>query len=161
NTHKFVVTEEEAHSWPEVYFPNYGWLPFEPSGYRPPIVRPEESVAPVAGGPADCYDYGEYGDYGQCSDDGDTGDLGGILPGPPSAPSPIGVYQPASRFEWERYAVPIGGLLLVVAAGYWLLSRFGSRAVSTRDAVRGTYRQMTFLGALFGLRRKPSQTPLE
>ena len=36
-----------------------------------------------------------------------------------------------------------------------------ARAVSTRDVVRGTYRQMTFLGALFGLRRKPSQTPLE
>ena len=46
NTRKFVVTEEEAHSWPEVYFPNYGWMPFEPSGYRPPIVRPEESIGP-------------------------------------------------------------------------------------------------------------------
>jgi transglutaminase-like putative cysteine protease len=37
----FVVTEAEAHSWPEVYFPDYGWIPFEPTGGRPELVRPE------------------------------------------------------------------------------------------------------------------------
>jgi transglutaminase-like putative cysteine protease len=161
NTHKFVVTEEEAHSWPEVYFPNYGWIPFEPSGYRPPIVRPEESAVPATGGPADCYDYGEYGDYGQCSDYGIPADLAGVLPGDPGAAASVGVYQPSGRFDWQRFALPAGVLLAAAAAGYWLYSRYGSRDVSTRDIVRGTYRQMTFLGALFGLRRRPSQTPLE
>jgi transglutaminase-like putative cysteine protease len=40
----FVITEAEAHSWPEVYFPDYGWIPFEPTGGRPELMRPE--VAP-------------------------------------------------------------------------------------------------------------------
>ena len=35
----FVVTEAEAHSWPEVYFPDYGWIAFEPTGGRPELVR--------------------------------------------------------------------------------------------------------------------------
>jgi transglutaminase-like putative cysteine protease len=161
NTRKFVVTEEEAHSWPEVYFPNYGWMAFEPSGYRPPIVRPEESVAAATAPGAECYDYGDYGDYGQCADYGDVGDLAGILPGDPGGTAPVGVYQPTSGAPWQRFLVPILGFLLVGGAVYWLLSRFGSRQLSTRDVVRRTYRQMTLLGALFGLRRRPSQTPLE
>ena len=29
-TSSFSVKQSHAHSWPEVYFPNYGWIPFEP-----------------------------------------------------------------------------------------------------------------------------------
>ncbi len=161
NTRKFVVTEEEAHSWPEVYFPNYGWMPFEPSGYRPPIVRPEESVAPTASSSADCYDYGEYGDYGQCTDYGTDPELAGILPGDPGAAGTMGVYQPTARFPWQGFFFPLVALLAAVGAGLWALTRFGTRHLSAREAVRRTYRQLTLVGALFGLRRKPSQTPLE
>lgn len=35
----WVVTEAEAHSWPEVYFPQVGWVPFEPTAGRPALVR--------------------------------------------------------------------------------------------------------------------------
>lgn len=35
----WIVTEAEAHSWPEVYFPTYGWIPFEPTAGRPVLQR--------------------------------------------------------------------------------------------------------------------------
>ncbi|MBX3015308.1 MAG: transglutaminase domain-containing protein [Caldilineaceae bacterium] len=35
----WVITEEQAHSWPEVYFPTYGWIPFEPTAGRPELAR--------------------------------------------------------------------------------------------------------------------------
>lgn len=35
----WVVTEEQAHSWPEVYFPDYGWVPFEPTAGRAELTR--------------------------------------------------------------------------------------------------------------------------
>lgn len=38
-TSTWVVTEAEAHSWPEVYFPEYGWIPFEPTAARPELAR--------------------------------------------------------------------------------------------------------------------------
>ena len=38
--HKYVVRRLNAHAWPEVYFPNIGWVEFEPTGNQPTLDRP-------------------------------------------------------------------------------------------------------------------------
>lgn len=40
----YVVTEADAHAWVEVYFPEYGWIEFEPTGGRPGIRRSDEDM---------------------------------------------------------------------------------------------------------------------
>ncbi len=38
----FTVRERDLHAWPEVYFPQYGWVEFEPTGNQEPLNRPLE-----------------------------------------------------------------------------------------------------------------------
>jgi len=40
----YIITADQAHAWPEIYFPEYGWIQFEPTGGRPAIERPPEAL---------------------------------------------------------------------------------------------------------------------
>jgi transglutaminase-like putative cysteine protease len=42
----FEVDAADAHVWPEVFFPGYGWVEFEPTPSQPELIRPESDVAP-------------------------------------------------------------------------------------------------------------------
>lgn len=42
------ITEAEAHSWPEVHFPEYGWIAFEPTAGRAELARVGETSAIAA-----------------------------------------------------------------------------------------------------------------
>lgn len=43
---RYIVTEADAHSWVEIYFPGYGWVEFEPTAGRSPIERPADAAPP-------------------------------------------------------------------------------------------------------------------
>lgn len=48
----YIVTERDAHTWVEVYFPGYGWIEFEPTAAQAPLNREgddsfsQEQIAP-------------------------------------------------------------------------------------------------------------------
>ncbi|HZQ09508.1 MAG TPA: transglutaminase-like domain-containing protein [Anaerolineae bacterium] len=44
-THTYTVTEADAHSWTQIYFPNYGWVNFEPTNGRAPIEHDTPGTA--------------------------------------------------------------------------------------------------------------------
>jgi hypothetical protein len=46
NSGRYIVTEADAHSWVEIYFPRIGWVPFEPTASRPELQW--AAVAPEA-----------------------------------------------------------------------------------------------------------------
>ncbi|MBN1659950.1 MAG: DUF4129 domain-containing protein [Anaerolineae bacterium] len=35
----YYLEESDGHAWPEVFFPGYGWVEFEPTGGEPELVR--------------------------------------------------------------------------------------------------------------------------
>jgi transglutaminase-like putative cysteine protease len=57
NRQLFVVRQQDAHAWPEVYFPDTGWVPFEPTVSQPLLVVPsgenQSSTASGASGSQD------------------------------------------------------------------------------------------------------------
>ena len=36
----YVVRQRDSHAWPEVYFPGFGWVEFEPTASQPPLELP-------------------------------------------------------------------------------------------------------------------------
>ena len=42
----YRVTELNAHSWPELYFPGHGWIPFEPTSALATPERTESAYVP-------------------------------------------------------------------------------------------------------------------
>ncbi|GAB4557634.1 MAG: transglutaminaseTgpA domain-containing protein [Anaerolineae bacterium] len=42
----YRVREKDAHTWVEIYFPEYGWIEFEPTAAQPLIERPERPQIP-------------------------------------------------------------------------------------------------------------------
>jgi transglutaminase-like putative cysteine protease len=50
----YVVRQLDAHAWPEVFFPGIGWIEFEPTSSKPPVVypqQPQEKDLPTEGTP--------------------------------------------------------------------------------------------------------------
>jgi transglutaminase-like putative cysteine protease len=71
----YEVKGGDAHAWPEVFFPEYGWVEFEPTGNQSELNRPEE-VEPVDGLGEGGVDLGRELDQGQGIDpDADLLDL--------------------------------------------------------------------------------------
>lgn len=41
-TNVYVVRQRDAHAWPEVFFPNIGWIEFEPTSSQPALFYPQQ-----------------------------------------------------------------------------------------------------------------------
>lgn len=152
----YTVRERVAHSWPEVYFPGFGWERFEPTpaDYTTPPQRP------LSGG------------FGPDADDA----LAGSLVPPPDTraareeldegltPARTPVTLPTSPPAAAGYGRPLailGGVLaaLMLAAGAigW---RWRAELRGLRPAARA-YATMALLASWSGLGQQAQQTPLE
>jgi transglutaminase-like putative cysteine protease len=147
----YLVRESDVHTWVEVYFPNYGWIPFEPT--------PDGTYFPIPRGVPSA----------TCSRDS-AGCEATAESGAGSRP----VVNRPGRFVWDVGPIQAGegggevgsvtNLLPIVLAGLALLV-LGAwlammRYLRPRTA-SGVWRRLRMLATLAGVRPQPHETPIE
>jgi hypothetical protein len=147
---RYVVRESDSHTWVEVYYPHFGWVPFEPTpdGTYFPIPRGNASAACAR----DAEVCDAIGDTGAALGEGTTKpDKGDIDVGDVGTGS-------SSRFPLLPAGFPafLLGLVAALAAAWFAVSRYlRPRTVS------GVWRRTALLARLAGLPPQPGETPLE
>lgn len=145
----YLVNENHAHTWTEVYFPGYGWVTFEPSANRalpprtenPLVAETEEELQRLleAEGGMD-----EFLDEEEMFDDSE------FVPLPEQGPTvpPVGV-------------VLLLGVAILLIVGIVLGPMVWLRELARLPAFARPYAQVVRLASWFGLGPRSSQTPYE
>ncbi len=169
------VMTTDSHSWPQVYFPDHGWIDFEPTPNRPVPDRGPEHADPQLDSTsgAERLDT-QQGLLEACLeqdflfpiDEARCAAL--VMEAGLGLPSTNGLSIPAldggtSNEASERSTGPV--VLVVVAgaavAGLFLIGWLvWTLSLPRATVVEAVYAKMTRMGTLAGIRRRPNQTPI-
>jgi hypothetical protein len=146
----YLVRQLDAHAWPELYFPGYGWIEFEPTSSEPALARPEGSASPLLPGTglSTPVPRGEDEDKFGADEVGGDEDIANV--------------EVAQRQPWyQRLLYPAlallgaGAIALLLLLAWWYA---GLRGLSPASRI---YEQMRRLGGLLGATHQVHQTPAE
>jgi transglutaminase-like putative cysteine protease len=146
----YRVRERDAHSWVEVFFPNYGWVEFEPTAAQPLINRPvaaepgEDAGLAVPPPPLDPAD--RLSRLGE--DRGLDVPASDVLPNLTTA-FPSGLLVVAG--------VLLAGAVVVVSAIYV----YENRGLMSLRGARWAYARLVRLARWLRVEMRPAQTPYE
>ena len=144
--------EFDAHSWPEVFFPGYGWVEFEPTAADPRIVRPTRPPEEGAGTTKD-----EPSDSRREDARFPEELIDEPVPpeGPPLAlPWTVRLY----RTTWVRIGLGLLGALLLAGVVMWATWQRSFRNLTVAESF---YARMIRVAEWLGVKNRPSQTPHE
>ncbi|HEX7146584.1 MAG TPA: transglutaminase domain-containing protein, partial [Actinomycetota bacterium] len=157
------VTTHDAHAWPELWFPEAGWVPFEPTPRADGTVSVPIYTTPAGRVPSDA--------AGQPSQPPTTGpDTTVNPPVRAPAPEPAGNSDPLAgsgtdRGWLERPVVRAGlavALLVLAVPGVkWARTLLARRRAGhrPRDAVAESYAELTSWARDAGIGRRGAETP--
>jgi transglutaminase-like putative cysteine protease len=151
NAGRYVVKQVNAHAWVEVWFPNFGWIEFEPTPSETPFLRAEEPFDPsLLDGNGTPNDGDSLNDPSQRLLEKDLelgeGDLGagagaiGVLP---IDPTPL---------------LAVLGVLLLALLAFVLRFEWRFRGLTQVEAAWGKAR---LLASYIGMPARPSETTYE
>ena len=150
---RYAVRELNAHAWVEVYFPQYGWIEFEPTPSEAPFPRAETSASGTDTGGTDPGDTGDRPAGGNLRDRDNFPDPGSDDLGQDSDGSSV-LAKPAD----PRPGLAVLALIIIGLIGAFIRFQWRFRGLGDIDSAWGKTR---LLGAYAGHASRPSQTPYE
>jgi transglutaminase-like putative cysteine protease len=145
-TGKSTVLNSDSHAWVQVYFPDWGWIDFDPTGVvstLPPLPSGRPDASPTARASGSTAPVTRRPESADPRTDPETGlGAGGIRP--PGAAGPM-----------IAIAILLAVIVAAIAAVVW---RRGPRGPVSAE---GTYGSVTRLASRFGFAPRPNQTVYE
>ncbi|MDQ3541351.1 MAG: transglutaminase domain-containing protein, partial [Chloroflexota bacterium] len=145
----YVYLQRNAHAWVEVFFPAYGWIPFEPTSSQPLIEEGDVDATTI---PTPSPVEEPLATEAISTPDPATENF------PPPAPAQVTSTDDGNGNSWMLPTALLGVLLGGLALAVWALWALPLRGLSSTSAL---YTRLTALGRLVGLRQSPSATPRE
>jgi transglutaminase-like putative cysteine protease len=149
---EFMFTDADAHTWVEVFFPNFGWVEFEPTAGESPLNRPEGLDPQSAGESGGAITPSPTGD-------GTDFDLDRQLILPPD-PSIDTAGQTGSNSRWWVWALLTPVILALGVFGLRRTQFFGPQAF-TPELPPILFERLQRWAERLGLRMPASHTPYE
>lgn len=153
----YVYLQSNAHAWTEVFFPGYGWIPFEPTpsealidtapGEQSGDLEPLATVTPVPETPV-----AEELDPLEAATPEPTSDAGGVIPPVVTPSSPDEGRNP----PWMMIAA--AGAVVAAVAGGWLLWSMPLRHTTPGTAM---FLRLRRIGRWLGVSTSATSTPRE
>ncbi|MGQ9500810.1 MAG: DUF4129 domain-containing transglutaminase family protein [Anaerolineae bacterium] len=141
-----LVRQKDAHAWPEVFFPEYGWIAFEPTTARAPIERPRVAeTLPLFSEPPPI-------------------EKQEIASPQPLLDAPqVTEDRPNAPFLTSAFALwPLLGMgVISTSLAVFILLRRRRKAVTRSVQVEALYARMSWLANRAGVPLHPWQTPFE
>ncbi len=150
-----LYRELNAHAWPQVYFPGYGWIGFEPTAAREAVDRDPAASTANSSGPAAGPDLGAQSEriFGEFTDplleaNTDLAGSNGLLNASSSDDTSLG--------ELAIRVLPLTILLIVLVTAYFWLR--GMRGLTPANQL---YSKLSRGAHWSGVKTHPSMTPNE
>ncbi len=147
----YRVQQLNAHAWPEIFFPGYGWIEFEPTSSQPLPTRLEGSAAslpigaPVVPTDRQPEDEDKFGPDETGAEDIEA----------------LGAATAQRRMWYARLRATLLVSLAVLSALAFSLFLWWSFSLRGLPSAARAFTEMRRLGRLVGVAQEPHQTPTE